>query len=86
VRVQDTADICVSNNFRQFAALSERNLATTFPYAPPRLWSRAPHSPCLRMEDFFCWRGVLAARFHVGAYLTGVEAADEVIALTPRGI
>jgi hypothetical protein len=32
VRVQDTADICVSNKFRQFAALSERNLATTFPY------------------------------------------------------
>ena len=31
VRVQDTADICVSNKFRQFAALSERNLATTFP-------------------------------------------------------
>jgi hypothetical protein len=30
-KVQDTADICVSNKFRQFAALSERNLATTFP-------------------------------------------------------
>ncbi|MDQ6869903.1 MAG: FAD-dependent oxidoreductase [Pseudomonadota bacterium] len=37
---------------------------------------------------FFCWRGVLAARFHEahGAYLTGIEAAGEVIRLRPRGI
>jgi len=34
----------------------------------------------------FLLRSVLAARFHVGAYLTGVEAADEVIALSPRRI
>jgi hypothetical protein len=85
VRVQDTADICVSNNFRQFVALSERNLATTFPYAPPRLWSRAPHSPRLRMKTFFAERRTRST-ISVGAYLTGVEAADEVIALTPRGI
>jgi len=85
VRVQDTADIWVSNNFRQFAALSER-------ISPrPSRTRRQGFGPALRTRHACGWktfllRGVLAARFHVGAYLTGVEAADEVIALSPRRI
>jgi hypothetical protein len=40
------------------------------------------------MEDFFCREAYSQHDFTSahGAYLTGVEAADEVIALSPRRI